>query len=231
MNMPKILNLILYNNTPNYAKMKNITSKYLKTANIPYFYYCFSPHINNRFVIDGDMIEIKGVETFVPGILLKTLEALKISLLFDYDYILRTNISTIVNISEISKFLKNEPVNYGGGTVFDLQWDDANAGITNGKYKGTLFAQGTAIVLSRDCVKLLIDNQHHIDRTVVDDVSLGVFFDKFKIPAINMSDKLKFVSNSDVFSPKTVFYRNKRISREDDLIHMEHIVNELIANK
>ena len=44
------------------------------------------------------MIYIKGEETFIPGILEKTLLAIKISSKnFTYDYIVRTNISTLVN--------------------------------------------------------------------------------------------------------------------------------------
>ena len=76
--LPKILNLILYSETsPEYNEMYKILSNYLKQTEIPYYFYAYNPNIESEYIIKDDIIYLKGNESLVHGCLDKTLKRLK----------------------------------------------------------------------------------------------------------------------------------------------------------
>lgn len=179
-------------------------------------------------MIDGDLLKIKGVESFNPGITLKTIEAFRISLKFEYDYILRSNISTIVNIARLIDFLEKNPIEYGGGRMLTLQWLDHMCGIKDRKYWNMPFVQGTAIIMSRNSVILFIDNIDRADKQIIDDVCIGVFFKQLDIPLVRIGNNHSYVNNDGNGSDDAIFYRNKRSSRSIDICNMRKIIHFLI---
>jgi len=226
--MVKILNLILYNNNPEYNVMKDIIGEYLKTTDIQYYFYYYDPNIQDEYMIEGDLLKIKGVESYIPGITLKTIRALKISLNFDYDYVLRSNISTIVNIARLAEFLEKTPIEYGGGHLLTLSWIDRASGINDQKYWDTQYASGTSIIMSRNSVRLFIDNIDRVDKLIIDDVCIGVFFKQYGIPLAQIGNYHSFVNNAHNGSDEVIFYRNRSSSRLEDIYHMRKIIDFLI---
>lgn len=225
--MVTILNLILYSDDSNYKQMRNTISMYLKTTGIQYYFYCYDDSIDDEYIIEGDLLKIKGVEQSGHMITLKTIEALKITLNFDYDYILRSNISTIINIPKLTNSLVSNPIEYGGGCVFDLTWLDPHAGINDTKYWNTPFVQGTAIIMSRNSVALFIDNIHKADTTIMDDVCIGVFFKQLNIIPVRIGDDQSFVWNAQSATNDGFFYRNKRADRKLDIYFMQKIIDTI----
>ena len=89
----------------------------------------FSDKINEDYCLDGDMLLIKGVETFIPGILDKTVKAFKFfeNKYEEYDYITRTNISKIVNFDLLLEELEKRPVDYCGANLYKLTYLHKNS--------------------------------------------------------------------------------------------------------
>ena len=101
----KILNIVLYSdNEVNYVQMYEALSGYYKRfSDVTTYFYKYNENISDNIEITGDIINIKGRESYIPGILNKTIDTL---LLFKnngeyekYDYIIRSTISSIVNFS------------------------------------------------------------------------------------------------------------------------------------
>jgi hypothetical protein len=229
--MPKIFNLILYNDNVAYNRMRNVLRKYLKTTGIEYYFYCYDKSITSNYVIDGDIIRIRGTESYLPGIILKTIDAIAISLHFGYDYLLRSNASTIINIEQLNKALQNKSVGYACGNVNNLTWLDPCCGIYDDRYKNTKYAQGTAIILSREYAEMLIRNKNDINTTVIDDVSLGLFFNQRGIYPEALGGNNAFLENQQNWNPQTIFYRNRSKSRVQDAINMQKIINGILKVK
>jgi hypothetical protein len=229
----KILNLVLYSdNCEYYAKMYEALSGYYKGfSNVTTYFYKYNNNISNNIEIDGDVINIKGIETYIPGILNKTIDAL---LLFKnngeyekYDYIVRSNISSIVNFSLLSKQLELSPVEYYGSTnIGHFTLDNINVP----------FASGTNIILSNKGYLTLVNNINLLDRAFIDDISIAIFFYKLNIkitktgenrfvfvPAINNSLEYEKLVNGNY-----LVYRNRCDNkRECDVINMKNIIGYL----
>jgi len=88
---------------------------------------------------------------------------------------------------------------------------------------------GTAIIMSLNNIKLLIENKDQIDMSVIDDVSLGVFFNKtHNIIPETLGPRNAFVFNYLNTVESAIFYRNRRSDRSLDSRFMNRIVNSII---
>jgi hypothetical protein len=127
---------------------------------------------------DDDIIISNTKESFIPGILEKSLYALNYcNNNFDYKHILRTNISSFYVIDELINVQKKLPL------------DNVYMGILNG-----WFVAGCGIWLSKDIVQFIVDNIDKIpiskekkilsceNKLVpnIDDVIFGNFFKEHK---------------------------------------------------
>lgn len=239
--MIKILNLVLYNDNEQYNKMYNILNNYYKNfVNIKTYFYKYNNNIKNNIELDGNIINIKGFESNVHGILEKTLITLKYfeKNIDNFDYIIRSNISSIINFDLLSEELEKNPILYYGGTcVMILQWLDYDSCIINNKYFNTFFCSGTNIILSKTGYKILIDNIDRIDRTIIDDVAIGALFKDLNINAtlIGNNDKLIHVpvlnninEINNLIEKKFIVYRNKNdIDRNIDVKQMKELTDIL----
>jgi GR25 family glycosyltransferase involved in LPS biosynthesis len=220
----KILNLIVYNETSDYeVKMKNILENYLdRFSFVTFFFISYREKQIENIEMENNCIYIKGKENFVPQILDKTVLAIDYcinTLQIDFDYLLRSNISTLINFDFFPE-IPNMNV-YTGPVIPTLKWTDERSGITKDKLKqiyGTTYVMGICIILSKDLVNFLLQNKHKLDRSIVDDVSLGLFFKHIKI----LHHKFSYIENDiNMYSFCT---RNKTIdNREKDVYRMKKI--------
>ena len=244
--MVKILNLVLYSdNTDYYKSMYSIlTNYYNHFDNVKTYFYKYNETINNDIEVIDNIINIKGKESYLPGILEKTLITFKyIEKEFeDYDYIIRSNISSIVDFTLLAKELENNPIKYCGGTDYlILTWFDIPSGIIDTKYHNIHYIAGTCIILGKSGFQLLMDNLHLIDKTIIDDVAIGVIFNSLNIILTDLSlEKNKhyavppnnLLTNciDDAINNNFIVYRNKNDNdRNDDVNNMELITNVLIS--
>lgn len=238
--MKKICILIIYSDDKYYNKMLEIQQKYLKKFENIVFY--FTKMVNNQELdieIIDNFINIKGEEIFL-NILDKTVKSMKyIYNNYEFDYLIRTNISTIVNIKKLEDFLMNAPKEnyYGCCWYLNLNWLDNRGGIIDSTYFGTKYAQGTNIIFSKDIVKNICENSELLNYNILDDVAFGIFVNKYNTDAIEISSKypssMLFTDNDSNISNEYVFYRNRRDEntpnedRNNDIKTMLYLVENL----
>lgn len=239
----KVLLLIIHQETDEYAKMyKVLSSHYARYKELDTFFIVQSPDLTTHYRIEGDKIYIKGTESFIPGILQKTIEAMIIAKAENYDFVIRSNSSTVINYSRLELFIqkaKEANIDCFTGYRQVLQWIRPSDGIVDEKYFGTVFASGAMFVLSRNAVKELIRFRHLIDFTVIDDVAIGIFFNRIsQFPIVQIDPKYFIFNNKNLdfkskkewltkvqrsFNP--VAWRNKSQNRLEDVKCMAWIVD------
>jgi hypothetical protein len=233
----KLLNLIIYStDIPEYEEMYKIQSMYLKKIGIEHYFLVLSENMKEFFGNDSPIIShdniiyFKGSESLVPGILLKTLYGLNF---FDrdYDYIIRSNISEIINFDLLIEKLNENSFDYGGSQYKKLEWIDYRAGIFDKTFWGHRFVQGNAIILSDKFKNLINQNKDKIlNYNVVDDVAFGLLFDDLRSQH-NLKDVITFEEkiNTDKYEDGIIFYRNKHADdRKIDIVNMKKICDEIL---
>ena len=235
----KYVNLVLYSDDREYNEMKEITQKYYKKfENVKTIYYKYDEKINEEYLMEGDVLKIKGKETYVPGILEKTVKATKYVENDEYDYLVRSNISTILDFKLLDEELKKKPIEYGGGLINNLQKLDVNAGIKDNTHFGLNYVSGTAIIISKNTLKEMIKQKDKIDYKIVDDVSIGVLMRLLKKePVLVKEGSFLIVSDVNGDADKIVkmisekpyiFYRNRNNDRKTDVKQMRIVINHLL---
>lgn len=256
----KVLHLVLYSNTTQqecYDIMYQLTSKfYKKFANVKTIYYKYDK-IDENFSLNDDILSIKGTESFVPGVLDKTLKTFEYvidnSILDDYDIVIRSNISTIIDFNLLIKELENTGVpDYAGGKIENLQW--LGGGITDDTWYGTIFVTGTSIILSPNAVRNIVKNKDEIKLDIIDDVSIAIFFKTHNDGKVYPPKLYPYLMNTPCFfrntkdnnivflkneflnfirQNKTIFYRNlcnfNRVDRRLDIVQMKIIIEYLTS--
>jgi hypothetical protein len=248
----KILILVIYSENDNenlnvYQKMVNVQRSYLNNFEGVSSYFIQMRELQNQNVeIDDDFIYVKGEEKLL-NIMHKTVEAMDYlfnALGSNYDYILRTNISTIVNIPKLKDYFNNLPKKnvYTGGSILNLNWLDFGSGITDDSLFGTEYAQGTCIIISKNVVEHMIKYKKNIRYDVVDDISFGVYIKSYIPDAYtNMqkykTDKFELVSKlltpGCIINKDAIYYRNRidvrklEHTRYTDVYNMHRIVGIL----
>ena len=99
----------------------------------------------------------------------------------NYDFIVRTNISSIINFDLLIEYLKSNYMDYGGSLSHSGSFVDIPAGLTiekNKLYGNIPYIGGSCIILSIKFIsKLLTDKDIIMGYCVVDDVAIGVYFE------------------------------------------------------
>lgn len=223
--------------------MKKITKSH---NNISYYFVKSDSKLVENMVIDQDTILVRGEENLLT-ILNKTIVAMELCLRFNFQYLIRSNISTIVNVDALLSFLNSAPTfnYYSGGIVLNLTWYDEPSGIIDKTHWDTLFVQGTSIIMSHDVVSYICRHSHILlNYRVVDDVSIGIFLKSYMPNCLeNIHYRPSMWNNSNRKKQKKlttsfVFYRNKlqksslpSSSTEADSRHVySSVVSETIQN-
>lgn len=111
--------------------------------------------------LQGDTLFFKGTEGFIPAILDKTIAAFEyVQTHFQFDFLLRTNLSSFYIFPELKGVLETLPVqNYYGGVI--------------GQYDSIRYVSGAGFLMSRDTVDKCICHKHLLVRSIIDDVAIG----------------------------------------------------------
>lgn len=181
----KVLMLILSSPdvNPIYKLHKSVWLKYMNlNQNIDCFFIEHSPneeYLDGNILIKGNTVFIKGVESQHPGCKTKTfacfdyfLNKIKdISNNCLYDYIIRTNMSSLWNFNALINYLKTLPTKnvYSGAIGYCT---------VNNVY----FASGSGMIMTPDIVQLIINNKTLADEcNYQDDVDIGFILKKLGI--------------------------------------------------
>ena len=254
--MLNILNLVIYsdNDEQHYNDMFKVLNDFYRiyenhdAVRVKTYYMKFDPNIDD-YKLDDNVLYIKGQESFVPGIITKTLKGFKYfeDDLNNYDYIVRTNLSTVIDFRLLANELEQNPIKYyGGGHKRTLQW--TGGGIDDETWFGTDYIEGTAIILTPKAVKHMLDNEHLVRKEIIDDVSIAIFMrehapqeivqdiDPSKyvyVPCFFEEGKIHILAMiTMVVKNKFIFYRNKCSNqRQMDSIQMNVIADIITRNE
>jgi GR25 family glycosyltransferase involved in LPS biosynthesis len=209
------LNIIIYNENENYERlMKKEIETYLKKFKNVIHYFVTYRDQNDYIIIEDNCIYIKGSEGFVPQCLDKTIIAIDYcinQLNIQFDFLVRSNISTMINFNHFPIELPLTNC-YTSALIIKINPLD----IIN-KLRGLQFASGTNIIMSKDVVKYLVDHKYELDRTIIDDVSIGFLLSKHFKPIQIKQEKKMIINEID----KDAFViRNKSNNRYDDVSRM-----------
>lgn len=221
----KILNLILYSETdPSYIHMRDIQRKYLRIVpDFEYFFYCFREDQKEDVIVEGDMMYIRGKETYVPGVLDKTIKSIDYTITKNYKYLLRTNISTMVNIHEMRNYIRNKPITYAGRLIHTEE-DEYK------QHSAIPYAQGTAILLSKPICWDIVDNSETLHSyNVIDDLAIGILCKSIEVKVHNIQSK--FIENPPAYGPSQIIFRHKTENRMDDVDCLKRTCNYLYSQQ
>lgn len=203
----KILVLIIASDDqPVYVKFQQIWRSYmhLDPEHVEVYFMKSDPDLPTDSEIVDDTIYIKGNESIIPGIIQKTLASMELfqSRLNEFDYVLRTNLSSFYVFPRLLNFLKLLPT------------ERCYCGVIGGGEIG--YVSGAGFLLSPDLVKILIDGKEIIvEDPDNDDVAIGHYLNNFNIPLLsaNRQDFLSLHSwllNKDYISPNIFHFRVKQ---------------------
>tara|TARA_Y100000385_G_scaffold49721_1_gene46470 strand:+ start:116 stop:892 length:777 start_codon:yes stop_codon:yes gene_type:complete len=256
----KILHIIIYSNSKfsdnikegTYENMQKLLSNYYKkfNDNVTTYFVKYNENVKStygsEYYIENGIIYINGKESYVPGILKKTLLAFKYLNNIDYDYLIRSNISTIIDFNRLISYLDKNPIDYyGAGKLVNLQW--TGGGMLDSTWRGTLFASGTSIIFTKKAVDEIVNNMNLVRMDIIDDVSFGIYVREHKnvtpkeinqkhfceVPHFSknsnsISQFIDFIKNNN----DIIFYRNKCFgiyvkNRNIDYEQMKIIINAI----
>ena len=159
-----------------------------------------------EFDRDAMTIYVKGEETYIPGILNKTVEAIR-AIGLEYDFVWRTNLSSVLDFDGLLRYCRGlKPLPKGGLSAKQpggpseegLMSHPPVASLKDGQlrcvfyagYTGLAdvatnkdidsnirFASGSGFLLSREAVQYLIDNEGLLRRDLIDDVAIGALLE------------------------------------------------------
>jgi hypothetical protein len=240
----KILNLILFSNEnisrfkESYLKMMQLQKEYIKSYsgnNITFYFYCYKEDLEEEYIIEDNMIYIKGVESYVPGILKKTMKVFEITKNMEYDFLLRSNISTVIDYNKLNEVLYEIPDNviYAGGSCRIHTWLDPDYGIH--KVYNIPFVVGSSIILKKEAVDKLIENKFLLDETIVDDVALGIFFNSFGDKPCGFDSyyrwNLNCMTNDVIFYRNRVSYEEGNVDRTIEIDNMTNVIQQIMERE
>jgi len=199
----KILIIVISSTDMVYSKLEEGIRKTWgnnKNPNVKIFYNYGNG--TSESYIDGDKIICDCTES-IYNIGLKTLKSFELLYdNFDFDYIFRTNLSSFISINNMIKYVENIPSEkfYGGVCTLNFSGEHLQ------KFGEGTFASGSGYFLSKDVVKIIIDNKDYWDHSVIDDVAIAGLLKKLgilptlchRIDIIDISnDKFTAVSGVD----------------------------------
>jgi hypothetical protein len=243
----KILILSIYSESDKekYVEMLEIQRTYIhKFNNVNAYFVTYRETNVNEVEIEDDFVYVKGAESYL-GILKKTIDALEyiFKLNDTFDYVIRTNVSTILNIPKIYEYCELLPKEnvYTSCTMRKLNWLDPRGGITEEKLFGTMYATGSRIIMSNDVVKNILKNKEILRYDIVDDVSIGIYINSYLPIVIKNNEKINKgtcykteedeTMTIDDINNSMMFFQNKTLgNRSEDIINMKKICDFLYNN-
>lgn len=172
---PRVLFLIIANDFEQHvAGMQNVWRAYMNTDpdHVEAYFIKGSPHLNQETKLVHDTIYAKTAENLVPGCMNKTMMAMQYlePRLSEFDYVIRTNLSSFFIFSRLFAFLETLPKThcYCGGP---LGWPH--------------YASGAGIIFSPDIVQLMVDHSDEfMDTGPIDDQLISQVLIKYGVPLV-----------------------------------------------
>ena len=204
----KVLVLIISSNDyPVYEEHRQLWLKYMNlNSDIECYFYQYH---DGPQKIENNTFWLNGSES-LNKIIVKTLDAFDFFIKRDnYDFIVRTNLSSVWNFPVLIDYLNTLPK------------EQVYSGFI-GEHDGLPFCSGSGFIMTPDVIKLLIENRHIAESVkIMDDVDIAFTMKKLNIPLT-----LNSRNDSCIFNATSYHYRCKRVIREQE----KEIMGTLIRN-
>ena len=218
----RILILIISSeNLPIYKKEKELWRTYMTSHEEIDAYFIESKTGISKTYLENQTIYTNGEESY-EQLIHKTLDALEFCIPSQYDYIIRTNLSTVWDFNTLYRYLQNCP----------------KEGFYAGQYgpyynKKTLqywfhFVGGMGIIMSKDVAVLLLENRAITESfRDIDDVDIGYTMYQLGVQ-IQLIYFCGWESCMDCVEKRShFFYRMKQEDRENEHILIEKLLSVL----
>jgi len=224
----RILILIVSSdNLPVYKKEKELWRTYMTSHPEIDAYFIESRVDVSTTYIDNQTIYTHGEESY-EQIIHKTLDALQFCMSTHYDYIIRTNLSTVWDLKTLYTYLQNCPKEqfYAGqyGPYYNKQCNR----------HWLYFVGGMGIIMSKDVATLLLENRTITESfKEIDDVDIGYTMHLLKVP-IQMIYFCNWEKSIDIAESRShIFYRMKQedINRENEPVLIEKLLSILYPHQ
>jgi hypothetical protein len=176
---------------------------------------------------------MRGKETYIPGILDKTMKAINYvkENYSDIDYIVRQNISTIILYSELINRIIESDIDFGGPLYYTKVYPNAESGLIGEKYNlyGHLpMISGICMIFSKRAIEFILAHILEImEYELVDDLSISYAFslipNEMIFKKINGNIGWNIDYNNDNAN-NIICYRNKTNDRNIDIERMKNII-------
>jgi hypothetical protein len=209
----KVLMLVISSQTQSvYRQHKAIWETYMKShPDIECYFIEFNPSVLAPLLTSTTLF-LRGHETYL-GILDKTFKALDyFTRRKQYDYIIRTNLSSVWIFPKLMRFLETAPRTglYGGVICNNQPWS---------------FISGAGITFSWDVVQTLLQNRHLVYMNkFIDDVDIGLACLQLGIP-LTPIPRVDIQSEEDMYKEGFQYRVRFLTVRERELPFMRKILS------
>jgi hypothetical protein len=209
----KVLMLVISSQTqPVYRHHKAIWETYMKShPDIECYFIEFNPSILSPLLTSNTLF-LRGRETY-QGILDKTFRALDyFTRRKHYDYVIRTNLSSVWIFPKLMRFLETAPRTglYGGSIGNNQPWP---------------YISGAGITFSWDIVQTLLQNRHlAYANNFIDDVDIGLACLQLGIPTTPIP-RIDIQSEEDMYKEGFQYRVRFLTVRERELSFMRKILS------
>jgi hypothetical protein len=232
--------LSIYNENEYYDEMMIQMNTYIKSINRDDFCYFFIlfKKIDSEYYIDynNNILIINGEESYIPGILNKTIKAIDIltnKLKIEYKFLIRTTVATSINIPKMINLLNilDENKSYYIGNLQTLQWIDHYNGIVDETHWGTFFSGGAFSIFSKNIALDMIKNKEKFVYNIADDVSIGKFINNLEgIDYLDWGELAEYHGRWN--ECKVIYFNNTNKNDRTIDINNQKIINEnLLKNE
>lgn len=172
-------------------------------------------------------IYIKQDECLIPGILAKTVKALEHSSLA-YDFVWRTNLSSVLDFHGLLEFCKSIPSSgFYGGYIGQYQHSESNKERARENHGFSRFASGAGFLMSADVVEYLVMNQALLRWDLIDDVAIGILLEPI-FGLVHIERQWIQSLDSDIIG--SVFhYRCESYMHYNTVAYMQKVINALLS--
>lgn len=213
----RIVNLVIYTHLSDHERMMRRELERLTHPDVKRMFISLSPDCGAVHERDGTLC-VPGTESFIPGILHKTIEALSFcSRTLTFDFLVRSNVSTVIDFQKMLEILPrpSESVIYASTYVWEPDVPER------------AYASGTNIVMSSSAVAYVLSERHELRMDIIDDVALGMLLRRVTMP-LQLEPPMVWDDASDASSAGVVF-RNRSADRMRDAKQMADIIDRIVG--
>ena len=123
--------------------------------------------ISEDYIVQGNNLITNCVENYWYSLLLKVMSGFDFFIKNDFDYVFKTNLSTLINFDKFYHYC--EQISREREFVYD--------GIV-GEYNDFKFCSGAGLLLNKSSVNLVLSNKELLNNTWTDDIFIGFVLNK-----------------------------------------------------